>query len=79
VIALSATIRAKAERLLTSGRVIVTEADDSSGIFVAAVAGDTGSYTVWRASHGSDFDCDCPAGQRHLPCAHVAATALVAG
>jgi len=79
MITVSAAIRAKAERLLISARVIVTDADDTSGIFVAAVVGDTGSYTVWRATHGSDWDCTCPAGQRHLPCAHQTAVALVAG
>jgi uncharacterized Zn finger protein len=75
----SATIHGKALRLITTGRVTVTQADESSGIFVAAVTGDHDSYTVWRASHGSDWDCNCPAGERHLPCAHITATALVAG
>ena len=76
----SEAVLAKAARLLTSGRVCVTEADDTTGIFVAAVVGDTGSYVVYRDQAGGPWSCSCPAGARFgRACAHRAAVALVAG
>jgi len=45
--AASAAMRAKALDYLAAGRVRVTQADDTSGIFVAAVHGEA-SYTVFR-------------------------------
>jgi hypothetical protein len=75
----TATTLAKAQQLLGSGRVHVTQCDDVTGIFVAAVHGDSGSHTVFRGCSSAPWHCDCPAGLRGLPCSHQTATALVAG
>jgi uncharacterized Zn finger protein len=75
----SAAITAKAAHLLSSGRVTVSEANDSSGIFIAAVAGDRGTYSVFRGGAAGPWYCDCAAGLHGRACAHVTAVALVAG
>jgi hypothetical protein len=51
----------------------------SVGLLVAAVAGDTGTWTVYRPSHGSGWHCTCPAPTYGRTCAHQTAVALVAG
>lgn len=72
----SAAMRAKALDYLAAGRVTVTEANDTTGIFVAAVHGEA-SYTVFRGSAAGLWHCDCPAGLHGRPCSHAAAVALV--
>jgi uncharacterized Zn finger protein len=74
----SATIAAKAAGYLTAGRVTVVQADDTTGVFVAAVHG-TAAYTVWRGRTGGSWHCTCPAGSFGRRCAHVTAVALLAG
>jgi uncharacterized Zn finger protein len=73
------SITAKAARYLTSGAVTITEANDTSGIVVATVTGDSGTWTVFRPSAATPWLCTCPAGARGRPCAHQSAVALVAG
>src|SRR5262249_54026320 len=76
--AASERIRVKAATYLTVGRVTVTQADDTSGIFGAAVHG-SGTYTVFRGGDADPWHCNCPAGLFGRPCAHAHAAALVAG
>jgi hypothetical protein len=77
--AASATVRAKAISYLTTGLVTVVQADDTSGIFIAAVHGDGDTYTVFRGGAAGPWHCSCVAGQHGRPCAHAASVALVAG
>jgi uncharacterized Zn finger protein len=76
----SAAIQSKAAHLLTTGRVTVVQADDTTGIFAASVLGDHDTYTVWRGGPGDRWWCMCPASLfRGEACSHAAAVALVAG
>jgi len=75
----SETVLAKAASYLVGGRATVVQCDDTSGLFVASISGDSGTWTVFRSHSAGRWHCDCPAGARFgRACAHVAATALVA-
>jgi hypothetical protein len=78
--ATSEAVLAKALGYIAAGRLTVVQADDTTGVLVASVAGDTGTWTVFRSHAGGRWHCDCPAGARFgRTCAHQAAVALVAG
>lgn len=64
---------AKGRRLLTEGRLRVSEADEYAATALAEVRGDSGAVYVVR--HDEDgWHCDCPARGR---CGHVVALQLV--
>lgn len=64
---------AKANRLLVTGCVIVTEATDSTATVI--VRGDTGTHVV--AFNGPDRSCTCQAWQHGHWCSHTLAASRV--
>jgi hypothetical protein len=68
-VTVSDAIRAKSDRLLTSGRVVVTCSEDG---VTATVEGDHGRYTLIRA--GGSWLCPCPARRK---CSHAFAVERV--
>ena len=67
----SPAIRAKAERLLLSGKVVITCSEDG---ITATVTGDHDTYRLLLTESG--WRCPCPA--RGL-CAHIVATEKTTG
>lgn len=66
---------AKAERLLTEGKVSMTYPMVGP---VAAVQGDSGRWAVVRTSDGR-YSCSCPAWAMGKVCSHLVAVSLVTG